>query len=460
MFERFRTALALRLAPEGLRTQLAKVTARVDDSPGWIGTSDGRHDYDGGTIIKLYQDALAAYRKNPIALRIIGITTDFVIGDQITISSPNPALNAFIMAFWNHEKNRMQLRLEAMCDELSRAGDLFPVLFRNEHDGMSYLRFVTKDTITKIESDPSDWETELKYCQTGYPNPRDWLSPHHPDAEKDPAIMLHYSVNRPLGSLLGESDLTTMIPWLQRYSRMLEDRVRLHWSIRAFLWMVTVPSDKVKEKREQYRSPPDAGTVIVKDSTETWEAVTPMVRGADAQPDMAAVRNMIGAGSGYPQHYFGEAGDANLATANAMGAPTIKHVLRRQQYFSYMLCDILYCAYQRAVQIGKQPALPSNDYGVLFNVNAPALTREDNESLGRAARGLARAFQSISEELPGPSDKLARLMLKESLKYAGLPQSDGDIDAILAEAKANQKVIWTDLREQFNKTAIPPGSGP
>ncbi len=26
----------------------------------------------------------------------------------------------------------------------------------------------------------------------------------------------------------GKSDLTTMLPWLQWYSRMLEDRVRLH----------------------------------------------------------------------------------------------------------------------------------------------------------------------------------------------------------------------------------------
>ena len=78
-----------------------------------------------------------------------------------------------------------------------------------------------------------------------------------------------------LGALLGESDLTTMLPWLQRYSRMLEDRVRLHWAIRSFLWLVTVPSTKIAEKREQYRTPPDTGSIIVKDETETWEAVTP-----------------------------------------------------------------------------------------------------------------------------------------------------------------------------------------
>ncbi len=31
------------------------------------------------------------------------------------------------------------------------------------------------------------------------------------------AVMLHYSVNKPIGALMGESDLTTIIPWLLRY---------------------------------------------------------------------------------------------------------------------------------------------------------------------------------------------------------------------------------------------------
>ena len=77
---------------------------------------------------------------------------------------PQPA-DSFIRRFWNHPQNRMDLRLEAMCDELSRAGDLFVVLFRNPQDGMSYIRFVTKDRIASIETAPNDWETELAYYE-------------------------------------------------------------------------------------------------------------------------------------------------------------------------------------------------------------------------------------------------------------------------------------------------------
>jgi hypothetical protein len=118
---------------------------------------------------------------------------------------------------------------------------------------------------------------------------------------------------------------------------MLEDRVRLHWAIRSLLWLVTVPANKIQEKREQYRTPPDTSAIIVKDESETWTAIKPQLHGSDASKDLSAVRMMVDAGSGYPPHWHDETADANLATTTAMQAPTERHLLRRQQYFSFML---------------------------------------------------------------------------------------------------------------------------
>ena len=109
--------------------KLASISSQVDDSPGWTSLTSRPHDYDPSRVIDLYQDALTAWRKNPLAWRIIAITTDYVVGDHIRISSPNRSLDKFISAFWHHPKNRMDLRLEAMSDELARAGDLFVLLF-------------------------------------------------------------------------------------------------------------------------------------------------------------------------------------------------------------------------------------------------------------------------------------------------------------------------------------------
>ncbi len=418
------------------------VQAQVDDrSGGWSSLAGGRatHDYDPSEVQELYQDALVAWRKNPIAFRIISITTDYVVGDAIRLSSPVRSLERFIQDFWNHPKNQVSLRLEAMCEELARSGDLFAALFRNEADGMSYLRFVTKDRILRIETAENDWENEIAYeerLEDGLV--RRWLSPSHPQSAQSAAVMLHYAVNRPLGALLGESDLSTMLPWLQRYSRMLEDRVRLHWAMRIFLWIVNVPANKVREKQEQYRAIPDAGSIIVKDDGETWQAQAPSLHAADASHDLEAVRGMVDAGSGYPPHWRGESGQANLATATAMQAPAERHLLRRQQYFSYLLQDLAFQAYLRAVQIGRARSLPRNSGAQpgsgreLLRISVPDISRSDNSVLASSARDLAQALSQV-EAMNLRSPCLTRQALRMIFKFAGEPLSEETIEEIARE---------------------------
>lgn len=417
-------------------TQATAVTVKVDDSPGWGSLTTRRHDYDTGTVQQIYTDALEAWRKNPVAWRIIAITTDYVVGDRFTVSARNQRLNRFIREFWNHPKNHMHLRLDTLCDELSRAGDLFVLLFRNPQDGMSYIRFVTKDRIQRIVSADNDWETEIAYHEaqeTG--EPKIWLSPEHPEAPYADAVMLHYAVNRPIGALLGESDLTTMLPWLLRYSRLVEDRVRLHWAARSFLWDVTVPAAAVQAKAEQYRMPPDTGSIIVHDEAEIWKAVNPNLAAADARHDMQAVRAMIDAGSGFPPHWRGDASDISLATAQAMAGPTERHLIRRQNYFKFLLSDILYHAYLRAAEIGAAPRISKADYDSLFVFSMPDISRFDNEALASSSLDLTQAYANLVSTLRAAPETIRRQMLRAFFQYSGAPVPEDQIEAILNELR-------------------------
>jgi hypothetical protein len=419
-----------------VRTALGSVTSQVDDSPGWTSYTSRPHDYDPGTVLEHYNDALEAWRKNPIAWRIIAITSDYLVGDGIQVTSPNASLNRFIQAFWYHPQNRLDLRLPDMCDELTRSGDLFVLLFRNPQDGLSYIRFTTKDRIKRIETAPNDWETELVFVEYGDSpgEEKTWLGVAHPEAAQADAVMLHYAINRPIGALLGEGDLAPMIPWLLRYSRMLEDRVKLNWALRSFLWLVTVPANKVKEKLEQYRTPPEAGSIIIKDESETWEVYAPSLNASDASKDLQAVRQMIDAGSGYPPHWRGESGDANLATATAMQGPTERHLVKKQQYFTYVIQDILYHAYQRQAQIGLayRGKLKTTDYSKLFVMQLPDVSRVDNEALARAANGIAGAFASLGGQLAGMPPALAKHAVRQAFHFAGVDLDEGEINEILA----------------------------
>lgn len=431
MPEPLRLRLARRLAPE----RFAAVSVRVDDSDGWGSLTYRGQDYDPAKIQENYSNALIAWRKNPIAWRIIAITTDYVLGDGITITSPRRALRTFITDFWSDPMNRMDMRLESLCDELSRAGDLFLTLHRNERNGMSYLRVVPKENIVQIESLPEDWEVETVYHERieGTTATRQWLSPRAEGSETADAVMLHYAVNRPVGALLGESDLVTLTPWMQRYSQMLEDRVNLHNATRAFLWDVVVPETKVAAKAQEYRSAPTSGQVMVHDQAETWTAIAPTLHGQDAQYDLKSVRGMIDAGSGYPPHWRGESGDANLATATAMQGPTERHLKRRQLYVAYMLQDVLATAYRRAVEIGMQPPLKDTDYTKLFTVQLPDISRSDNAALAAATGQITTAVAGMTELQHIPSATLRDLSLRLILKFAGETVEEEQIQQILAE---------------------------
>lgn len=414
------------------------ITANLVTDDHWQTISGRRHDRSWSEIQEIYMDALTAWRKNPLAWRMIHTTCNFVLGTGITFTSPYPEMDRFIQAFWTHRKNQMDLRLYPMIEELSRSGDLFVLLFRNTLDGISFVRFITKDQILKIDTAPNDWETELVYYEAppaGEVHPRRWLSFEHPEAGVTDAVMLHYAVNKPMGALMGESDLTPIIPWLLRYSRMLEDRVRLHWAARAFLYLVTVPSNKVEAKSVQYGSTPESGSIVVKDESETWETITPSLRGADAGHDMRAVRNMIDAGSGYPPHWRGEGGEVNFATAQAMQAPPEKFLIKRQQYFVWLLEDIIFKAFLRAVEIGLAEPIPDSNYKNIFTAEIPDVTLRDNDQLSKGALQIANSFAVLQNILSGRSPTMQRIAADLMLKFSGEPQADEILDRIISEAR-------------------------
>ena len=235
---------------------------------------------------------------------------------------------------------------------------------------------------------------------------------------------------------MGESDLTTLIPWLLRYSRMLEDRVRLHWAARAFLYLVTVPPNKIDVKSSQYQTQPESGSIIVKDESEKWETLTPSLRGADASHDMKSVRNMIDAGSGYPPHWRGEGGDVNVATAEAMQGPPEKHLARRQQYFTFILEDILYHAYQRAAPLRGLPPLPSENYDRLFKPSAPDVSARDNTMLAQAASTMASALQSLETLLRSDTNDVFKSLAADLvLTFAGEIPEERDLKNLVNQPK-------------------------
>jgi hypothetical protein len=324
-----------------------RAAIKVVDDRYWQRLNDGATPQRPWYEVRQNLERLAEVcRSNPLAARLVSMTTDFVVGAGAKLEA-----GPWVQAFWEHPLNRLDLRLYRWCDELTRSGELFLVLSRNPVDGMSYVREVPAVLVDEIVTDPDDLERELRYHQlTGDVDGRWWpaanLGPDGPDQ-----VMVHYTINRPVGQVRGISDLAAILVWLERYDLWLEDRVRLNRYKGAYLWQVKVEGalpGQLEAKRAQYSRVPTSGSIIVTDGHETWSAVQPQIAADDAAADGKALRLMIAAGAGVPLHFLAEGEGANRATAREMGTATFRHFAHRQNLFSAMVEDLLVTAARRA----------------------------------------------------------------------------------------------------------------
>lgn len=423
----------LRISPAARRAVFG-VSATVNDSPGWTSLNATLLDTPWPELQQQMLDGLEAWRKNPLARRVVGLTTAYVVGDGITIGSPYKPLQRFIDHFWTHALNNMPIRLPEWCNELTRTGELFPVLSRAV-DGMSYVRMVPASEIVGIQWLAGDYESETAYHRTDPADPAGtwWIGIHHPTAHKATQLMLHYAVNRPVGCTRGESDLAPVLPWLKHYSRWLEDRVRLNWAARVWLWFVKVPANKVTAKQTQYATPPQPGSIIVHDEGEEWDMKAPQIAARDASADGKALRTMVATGAGFPLHMLSEAEGANLATAEAQMDAPARTLRARQLYFCHLLTDLTLHAYEHWRLHQRRPPRSCTARDIV--ISAPEITRSDNQALAQAGREIVQMLAGLRDQLAAagiaPTDELNRRTVEMAFRFAGEVLDPDEINAIL-----------------------------
>ena len=173
--------------------RLARVDAvavgQAGDGLTRVARGGGPLDRSWAELSGQFSDALETWRKNPLARRIIGLTSSYVVGDGITLTSAYGPLKRYLAQWWSDPKNLMDLRLTALSDELARAGELFIVLHFNRADGMSYVRTVPASLIDGIKWAPGDYEEETSYHEmVGLDDPdyakggRTWYAPAASDS--------------------------------------------------------------------------------------------------------------------------------------------------------------------------------------------------------------------------------------------------------------------------------------
>lgn len=361
--------------------------------------SRDRDSYDRQQVL---QDSLEAWRFNPLARRIVELTTQYATGGGLKSVCPHQTTQNFINQFWDHRLNRMDKRIGEFSDELCLSGNLF-LLLSTDQSGMSYLRVLPSTDILQIHSSENDIEQELAY-HLRVPGETEALvySGYDPQTEQTDAqgrlkpVVLHYALNRPSGSQWGEGDLTPILKWLARYSAWLEDRVRLNRFRNAFVYVVKArfgsESERSTRQLQLTANPPAPGSVLVTDESEEWSVMAPKLEALDASSDGLAIKKMIAAGVGLPLHFLAEPESSTRTTAEAAGSPTYRRFSERQRFICAMLEDVL-----RVVVIRRSCYDPEVDPDALIRVEGGDVSARDNRELAEAGQQVAQVAADLYE---------------------------------------------------------------
>ena len=390
--------------------RLSAVVRETDDSisvgaAGLTAAFRSRFDYDR---LAQLTEIINLYRSNPMARRIIEISIEFVIGDGFSISSPSRRVEKFLKEFWAHPLNDLEAQLPEWAAEALRSGDLF-ILFSVDAAGMSYVRAVPAEQISEIVTAPQDYRQELAYKRSSL-DESPWPA-YQPGADQ-PVFLLHYPLNRMVGTSFGESDLLPVKYWIKLYQDFLENRARLNHYRQIFTYVLQRNFNSLAEKESYLRSfsnslPRKSGGVLGLDKDESLNVIAPQLASAEAGVDGLTLKRMIALGAGLPMHYLAEPEGSTRTTAQEAGTPSFKRFKARQQYLRHALQSVLQTALEVRSMVDR--TLPAR---APIEINVPDVSERDNAALAQGVQGIAQAFVPLYNARKISARELIRLVYK------------------------------------------------
>ncbi len=258
-----------------------------------------------------------------------------------------------------------------------------------------------------------------------------------------------FQVNRISTGVRGRPDMLPLIDWLDRFDQVFFDGAEHAALLNMFAWDLrveggseTAPEPErnltIQAQRVAKLKP---GSVYGHNEMVELTAKNPDLKTQDLETLVRQLRVLLASGSRMPEHWLGEGGYTNRATAAEMGLPTFRMLSRRQAVVRGMLTRLCQYAIDTAVALGLLPEMVDvlDEEGESKGDQTPAreafevqMQDINVEDTGMAARTLASVAQAIlpltaSGFLP---EKPAMEMLAAAASLLGV---EIEVDKVLEE---------------------------
>lgn len=371
----------LELMQEGM----AELELALEDLNYMRMTADGENEFSRTGLDKIVDLSRLMYIKNPLIKRQVQVKSLYIWAQGINVRAKNAEINQVLQAFWDDEKNRVELtghqaRMLKEVD-LQVDGNLFFVFFPRPSDGRVRVRSIPVKEVREIVSDPNDakspryylraWKETNINAQTGRKNTVQRKA-YYPDWEYTPINkpgkfgnveirwdepVYHVRIGGFSDWKFGLGEVYAGIDWARAYKGFLEDWASLTKSLSKIAWKMTTPGGKkavlaAKTKiastlgssggTGETNPAPTTGSTFVGGQGVDLQPMN--IRGANVSADDGRrLLLMAAAGAGLPETYYGDVSVGTLATAKTMDRPTELMMLERQTMWIDVLRNI--CKY-------------------------------------------------------------------------------------------------------------------
>lgn len=391
-----------------LRETLSLVQRQVDDLR-WdsVSTDPDSTDDPYGERVDTIKRARLAVKRSPLVKVAVNLLQHYTLGQGVSVKAQNRALVAKIVdEFMDRPSNQAVITThqaqKEFLESLYADGDYFFVLFPDYAEGTCEVSTIDATLVEEPVADKDNaklirwykvrkpkkeydfktgaWDLNVGagddfvyYRHFQNEDPESFgreaglPAPAGMGGKLQPGLILQVSVDK--RGKFGRSQVAIALDWLRAHREFMEDRATINRAAAAVAWKKkrNGPASDIAAEAQRLQStlatnpqryeqnPPKAsGSTIIENAGTTLEWVKTETGGHAADFDERKLRMMAGAAlGGIPNHYFGDEGNANLATATAMELPLLKMYEDYQQTVNETLGTILTFALWAAHKAGR-----------------------------------------------------------------------------------------------------------
>ena len=309
---------------------------------------------------RMIELAFYLYDRNPFAKRLINLSRAFVMGEGMRPKAEDADLQAWLDDFWDDPVNDLDMNLPGYVAELGIFGEQLYQTTVNPIDGSTRLWYIDPSEIDQVvyagaagaeRAVAMPVEIKLKDYYPGGGRAasltleaiRPDEDPFSPSFGKLVGNAFYFAVNKVKRAARGRSDIFALADWLDSYEQFLfalADRAEL---LNSFVWDITLKGmtqAEIDDWLKKYGTRPRPASIRAHNENVTYGTAAPDLQSADMAASGRQFKNHILGAAGFPESWFGEGGETNLATAVEQGGPTFKTLKERQRFVKNMAWTI------------------------------------------------------------------------------------------------------------------------